>query len=79
MLSFKINELLLQKGKTKYWLAKQCGMSAHAIGKLCKNETTRIEVATIEKICKVLECTPNDIFTSDDLNFNLKNRQSDTE
>lgn len=66
MLSFKIDELLSQKNKSKYWLAKQCDMSEHAIGKLCKNETSRIEIVTIEKICKVLECTPNDILVSDD-------------
>lgn len=66
MLSLKIDEFLSQKEKSKYWLAKQCGMSEHAIAKLCKNETTRISFDTLEKICKVFDCTPNDIIISDD-------------
>ena len=66
MLSFKIDEILSKQGKSRYWLSRQTGISENALGKLCRNQTSRIEFDTIEKICKVLDCTPNDIIVSDD-------------
>ena len=71
MLLFKIDEILSQKSKSRYWLSKQTGISENALGKLCRNETSRIEIGTIEKICKILECTPNDIIVSDDPHIQL--------
>lgn len=66
MLSLKINEILEQQGKTPYWLGKQTGISQNNIGKICNGETSTIRFDTIEKICKVLNCSINDIFTTDD-------------
>lgn len=66
MISLKVNELLQEKGKTPYWLSKQTGISPNNIGKICNGETGTIRFDTIEKICKTLECTPNDLIVSDD-------------
>lgn len=66
MLTLKINEILKDKGKTPYWLSKQTGISPNNMGKICNGETTNIRFDTMEKICKALECTPNDIIISDD-------------
>lgn len=66
MLSLRINELLEERGKTPYWLGKQAGISQNNIGKICNGETNTIRFNTLAKICKVLECTPNDLFVSDD-------------
>jgi len=55
-------ELLEQKGKTKYWLYKQLGMSYQNFNKMIHNETKSIRYENIETICLVLECTPNDLF-----------------
>ena len=66
MLSFKIDEILSKQGKSRYWLSRQTGISENALGKLCRKQTSRIEFDTVEKICKVLDCTPNDIIVSDD-------------
>lgn len=66
MLTLRINEILQEKGKTPYWLSKQTGISPNNIGKICNGETINIRLDTIEKICKVLECTPNDIILSND-------------
>jgi len=66
MLSLKINEILKEQGKTVYWLGKQTGISQNNIGKICNGETSTIRFDTIEKICKVLNCSINDIFTSND-------------
>ena len=38
----------------------------HLYGNLYNGKTERIYFDTLERICKVLECTPNDIIISDD-------------
>lgn len=66
MLSLRIDKLLSEKNRTAYWLSKQTGISPNNIGKICNGETSTIRFDTIEKICKVLECSINDLFESDD-------------
>lgn len=36
--------------------------SYQSISHMMNNETTGIKFETIEKLCKLLECTPNDLF-----------------
>ena len=38
----------------------------HLYGNLYNGKTERIYFDTLKRICKVLECTPNDIIISDD-------------
>lgn len=64
MLSLKINKILEEQGKTPYWLGKQTGISQNNIGKICNGETSTIRFDTIEKICIALNCSINDLFTS---------------
>lgn len=66
MLSLRVNEILQKQGKTPYWLGKQTGISQNNIGKICNGETSTIRFDTIEKICKALDVSINDIFTTDD-------------
>ena len=66
MLSLKVNKILEKKGLTPYWLGKQTGISQNNILKICNCETSTIRFDTIEKICKPLECSINDLFESDD-------------
>jgi putative transcriptional regulator len=63
---FKIDDILKERNSSRYRLAKQTGISEQALGKICRNETSSIEFSTIEKICKALNCTPNDIIIFDD-------------
>ncbi|MBA4688580.1 MAG: helix-turn-helix transcriptional regulator [Candidatus Galacturonibacter soehngenii] len=58
----KINDLLNYQNKTKYWLAQETNISYQSIHKLCSNDSSSIKFEMIEKICKALNCTPNDIF-----------------
>lgn len=62
MVYINIKELLKEKGKTKYWLIKNMEDSYQSISHMMNNETTGIKFETIEKLCKLLECTPNDLF-----------------
>ena len=66
MLSLKINKILDEQGKTPYWLGKQTGISQNNILKICNGETSTIRFDTLEKICKALNCSINDLFTTND-------------
>ena len=66
MISLRVNEILEERKLTPYWLSKQTGISQNNTLKICNGETATIRFDTIEKICKVLNCTPNDIIVSDD-------------
>lgn len=57
-----LKELLESKGKSVYWLKHETNISHATIYKMVNNETTMISFENLEKICKVLNCTPNDIF-----------------
>lgn len=65
MLSLRVKEILEQQNKTPYWLGKQTGISPNNIGKICNGETSTIRFDTLEKICIVLNCSINDLFTTD--------------
>ena len=65
MVKLDVLRLLEQKGKTKYWLYKQLGMSYQNFSKMVNNETKSIRYENIETLCLLLECTPNDLFEID--------------
>ena len=91
MLSLKINKILEEQGKTPYWLGKQTGISQNNILKICNGETSTIRFDTLEKICKALNCSINDLFTTNDptmqrilnytygINRTINKEESDTE
>lgn len=62
MVKLDVLRLLEQKGKTKYWLYKQLGMSYQNFSKMVNNETKSIRYENIETLCLLLNCTPNDLF-----------------
>ncbi len=66
MITLKVNKVLEEKNLTPYWLGKKTGIAQNNIHKICNGETSTIRFDTLEKICKTLGCTPNDILTSDD-------------
>ena len=51
-----------EKGKTRYWLYMQLGLSYQNFKKIVENETTAIKFENLKAICDILECTPNDLF-----------------
>ena len=58
----RILEILAEKGKTKYWLYMQLGLSYQNFNKIVNNETKSIKFENLKAICDILECTPNDLF-----------------
>ena len=61
MIKLDVLRLLEERGKTKYWLYKQLGMSYQNFSKMVNNETRSIRYENIETMCLLLECTPNDL------------------
>ena len=62
MLKLNALELLKKRGKTKYWLYKQMGMSYQNFTRMINNQTKSIKYDNLEALCNILECTPNDLF-----------------
>ena len=65
MIRLRVLELLQQRGRTKYWLYKQLGMSYQNFSKMVNNETQSIKLERIETLCQLLNCAPNDLFQID--------------
>ncbi len=66
MIRLNALRLLEKRGKTKYWLYKQLGMSYQNFTNMIENRTKSIQYANIETLCLLLECTPNELF---EINF----------
>lgn len=66
MIKISIQPKLKEKNITRYELAKRIGVTYPTIDNIYKGTSTSIKFEILESICKVLECTPNDILVSDD-------------
>lgn len=58
----RINEILKEKGKTKYWLYIQMGLSYQNFNRIVNNRTEGIKFKNLKALCDILEVTPNDLF-----------------
>ncbi len=63
MIKMNVQKLLNEKKKTRYWLVKEMQTTYKTVNKICDNTLTGLQLDTIEKLCEILECTPNDLFT----------------
>jgi putative transcriptional regulator len=61
VITFQLKKLLKANGKTLYWLSKETGIAYNTLHTLNKGEKIDVRVSTIERICKALNCTPNDL------------------
>ena len=63
MVKLNILNLLEKKGKTKYWLYNQMGMSYQNFNNMVSNKAKGIKFETIETLCLILECAPGELFS----------------
>nr|MCR5604386.1 helix-turn-helix transcriptional regulator [Lachnospiraceae bacterium] len=62
-ITLNLDKLIQDKGLSKTQLSYRAEISFGQINKFCRNETTRIDLYTIAKICTVLDCDISDLFT----------------
>lgn len=62
-MKLRVLEILKEKGKTKYWLYNQMGLSYQNFNNLVSNKTTAIKFDNLKLLCDLLDCTPNDLFS----------------
>ncbi len=68
MLHLNVKEMLKKRNKTKYWLVQNMHSDYKTVSDMIENKTSGIKFGTIEKLCNLLDCTPNDIFKFNDNN-----------
>ena len=65
-MQLNIDPILKNKKMSRSQLSQLSHIGYKATLNLCNGKTERVYLDTLEKICKALNCTPNDILTSDD-------------
>ena len=72
MVKLNVKKLLEQKKKTKYWLFNNLNnlgnISYTNFNNLVENKTGSIKYSNIDKLCKILDREPNDLFEITDEN-----------
>lgn len=61
VIKIRLKELLEQKEKTLYRVQLETGITYPTLMKLNKGEGQGITFDVLEKLCKNLDCTPNDL------------------
>ena len=61
-MKLRVLEILKEKGKTRYWLYIQMGLSYQNFNNMINNKTSAIKFDNLKALCDILECTPNDLF-----------------
>ena len=62
MVNLNLEKLLKERGRSKYWLVKQLESNYTVINNMINNKTIGIRFDTIDKLCIIFDCTPNDLF-----------------
>jgi putative transcriptional regulator len=61
MIEIRVDQLLVDHGRTFYWLAKETGISHTTLWRLKKGKALGINFETLEKMCQALKCQPGDV------------------
>lgn len=62
MIINRFAQILAKRKMDKHDIVKITGLDNHTVNKIYKDETTRIDINTLDKLCYALECDTNDIF-----------------
>ena len=61
MIELRIEQLLDERGRTFYWLAKQTGIGYTSLWRLRHEEAKGISFDFLKRICRALGCLPGDL------------------
>ena len=56
MIYIRVNEILKEKNKSKYWFIKNMEGGYQSLSRLINNNTTGIKFNTLEKMCDLFDC-----------------------
>jgi putative transcriptional regulator len=56
-----LDEVLKEKGKTAYQVAKSTGLHQSVVSKLRRNEAKMIALDVLDRLCDELDCKPSDL------------------
>ena len=63
MVKLRIDKILEEKGKTRYWLKKQLGgMDYRNLNALVNNDVNRVRLDTLDRLRIALDCSIGDLF-----------------
>lgn len=76
MIEVRLKQVLAERGRTRYWLAKESGIDYTTLARIeAAEQSNRIELRVLDGICRALECQPGDILVwVDDTKRKLKGR-----
>jgi len=60
-IKWRVREVALQKGLTSMQLAELAGINKNTATALWHGRPTRVDIPTLERLCKALECRIEDI------------------
>ena len=63
MIEIRIDELLKNRSRSFYWLAKETGISHTTLWRLKKGKALGINFETLEKVCETLKCQTGDVLS----------------
>ena len=62
MIEIRLRQILEERGRTRYWLAKESGLDYKTLARIERAEASnRIELRVLDEICRALECQPGDL------------------
>lgn len=63
MIYLNADKLLEDSEHTRYWLVEQLNSSYPVVNNMLSRKPDSIRISMIEKLCRIFECEPNDLFT----------------
>ncbi|HLI88109.1 MAG TPA: helix-turn-helix transcriptional regulator [Ktedonobacteraceae bacterium] len=61
----KIREVAKQRGMGQSRIARKVDMDLSVVQRIYRDPSMNITLATLEKLCRALDCTPNDLLEFD--------------
>jgi putative transcriptional regulator len=61
MIQTRLDEILAERDRTLYWLAKESQVGYKTLHKLARGRADSIKFDILDKICTLLECAPGDL------------------
>jgi putative transcriptional regulator len=60
-IEIKIEDVLKERERSVYWLAKETGISYTTLWRLKTDKALGINFSTLESLCRALDCDPGDL------------------